>query len=505
MRKDGLASVLRQERFLARRSPRLLYAPGGGCPGPLLLPTASGVTLAVLDTQWWLHHEGPRPEGASSPCAAKSAEEAVALLRAAAAAGPLALLTHHPLASGGPHGERMGDWKAHLFPLRDAAPTLWVPLPGLGSLWVAYRDSKGTGQDFASRRYSRLRSDLAEALDGHPALFQASGHDHSLQVLEAPVPAARWVLVSGAGIYPGGTVVSKLPATRFATTKAGFLRVRLGRGGPSHLTAFEATAGGEGNGALRHRPPIAERDVSSHSGPRGNPPPRDTVQKAMTAVLSAEGLAKTFRTPFSRREVRALDGLDLQVASGEVFGLLGPNGAGKTTTVKILLGLTHPTAGEARLFGLPVSDPESRRRVGYLPEGHRFPGYLTARQTLSIFGRMSGVAPAELKTRIPELLARVRISDWADMKVKKFSKGMTQRLGLAAALVHRPDLLLLDEPTDGVDPVGRREIRDLLREEAARGAAILLNSHLLSEIEMTCDRVASSGRGRPSPRGGSPT
>ncbi len=245
MRKDGLASVLRQERFLARRSPRLLYAPGGGCPGPLLLPTASGITLAVLDTQWWLHHEGPKHEGASSPCEAKSAKDAVAQLRAAAGQGPLALLTHHPLASGGPHGERMGDWKAHVFPLRDAAPTLWVPIPGLGSLWVAYRDSKGTGQDFASRRYSRLRSDLTEALEGHPALFQASGHDHSLQVLEAPVPAARWVLVSGAGIYPGRTVVSKLPATRYATTRAGFLRVRLGRGGPSHLTAFEATADGK--------------------------------------------------------------------------------------------------------------------------------------------------------------------------------------------------------------------------------------------------------------------
>jgi ABC-2 type transport system ATP-binding protein len=216
----------------------------------------------------------------------------------------------------------------------------------------------------------------------------------------------------------------------------------------------------------------------------------------MTAILSAEGLAKTFRTPFSRREVKALDGLDLQVAAGEVFGLLGPNGAGKTTTVKILLGLTLPTAGRAELFGLPVSDPESRRRVGYLPEGHRFPGYLTARQTLSIFGRMSGVAPAEMKSRVPELLARVRLSDWADVKVKKFSKGMTQRLGLASALVHRPDLLLLDEPTDGVDPVGRREIRDLLHEEAARGAAILLNSHLLSEIEMTCDRVAVLRKGK---------
>src|ERR1019366_1848634 len=138
----------------------------------------------------------------------------------------------------------------------------------------------------------------------------------------------------------------------------------------------------------------------------------------------------------------------------------------------------------------PVSDPESRRRVGYLPEGHRFPGYLTARQTLSIFGRMSGVAPRDLAVRIPELLSRVKLSEWIDVKVKKLSKGMTQRLGLAAALVHEPEVLLLDEPTDGVDPVGRREIRDLLKAEAAKGRAILLNSHLLSEIELTCDRVA---------------
>jgi len=163
--------------------------------------------------------------------------------------------------------------------------------------------------------------------------------------------------------------------------------------------------------------------------------------------------------------------------------------------VKILLGLTHASAGEASLLGMPVSDPESRRRVGYLPEGHRFPGYLTARQTLSVFGRMSGVAPSELKPRIPALLASVKLSEWMDVKVKKFSKGMTQRLGLAAALVHEPEVLLLDEPTDGVDPVGRREIRDLLKAEAAKGRAILLNSHLLSEIEMTCDRVAVLRRG----------
>ena len=216
----------------------------------------------------------------------------------------------------------------------------------------------------------------------------------------------------------------------------------------------------------------------------------------MAPVIQADGLRKVYRSRFGTRRVTALDGIDLSVGPGEVFGLLGPNGAGKTTAVKILLGLTQPTEGSARLFGIPAADPESRRRVGYLPEGHRFPGYLTARQTLSIFGRMSGMERTALKTQIPDLLARVRLSEWADVKVKRFSKGMTQRLGLAAALVHDPEVLLLDEPTDGVDPVGRREIRDLLRGEAERGRAILLNSHLLSEIELTCDRVAVLRRGK---------
>jgi ABC-2 type transport system ATP-binding protein len=214
------------------------------------------------------------------------------------------------------------------------------------------------------------------------------------------------------------------------------------------------------------------------------------------SAISVSEVTKRYSSRFGRSVVTALDGVSLRVEPGEIFGLLGPNGAGKTTAVKILLGLTHATSGEASILGIPVGRPESRQRVGYLPEGHRFPGYLTARATLSVFGRMSGMSAAARRERIPVLLERVRLSEWADVRVKKFSKGMVQRLGLAAALVADPDVLLLDEPTDGVDPVGRREIRDLLQEEARRGRAILLNSHLLSEIEQTCGRVAILRKGR---------
>jgi ABC-2 type transport system ATP-binding protein len=208
------------------------------------------------------------------------------------------------------------------------------------------------------------------------------------------------------------------------------------------------------------------------------------------AVIEVRGLRKEYRSSFGRRVITALDGIDVTVRPGELFGLLGPNGAGKTTTVKVLLGLTAATSGSARISGLPVTDPESRRRVGYLPEGHKIPNYLTARQALSIFGRMSGMETDAIKARSIELLEKLKLSQWIDVRVKKFSKGMTQRLGLACALIHQPQVLLLDEPTDGVDPVGRREIRDILRDEAKNGVAVLLNSHLLSEIELTCDRVA---------------
>ena len=219
-----------------------------------------------------------------------------------------------------------------------------------------------------------------------------------------------------------------------------------------------------------------------------------------STALEATALRKTFKSTFGKR-ITALDGIDFRVAPGEIFGLLGPNGAGKTTTVKILLGLTHATSGTATIAGLPVSNPESRRRVGYLPEGHKIPGYLTAKQTLQIFGRMSNMDNATIEARIPILLEKVRLQQWGDVRVKKFSKGMTQRLGLAAALIHEPNVLLLDEPTDGVDPVGRREIRDLLHEEARNGTAVLLNSHLLSEIELTCDSVAVLRQGKVAAQG----
>ncbi len=213
-------------------------------------------------------------------------------------------------------------------------------------------------------------------------------------------------------------------------------------------------------------------------------------------LIEVRALRKEYASRVGKPRIIALDGIDFTVRAGELFGLLGPNGAGKTTTVKILLGLTAPGAGTAFIGGLPVSNPESRRHTGYLPEGHKIPNYLTARQAMTIFGRMSGMSSNDIKERVPALLERVGLAQWADIRIRKFSKGMTQRLGLACALVHRPNVLLLDEPTDGVDPVGRREIRDLLREEAKNGTAVLLNSHLLSEMELTCDRVAVLRKGK---------
>jgi ABC-2 type transport system ATP-binding protein len=192
----------------------------------------------------------------------------------------------------------------------------------------------------------------------------------------------------------------------------------------------------------------------------------------------------------------ALHGLSLEVRPGEVVGLLGPNGAGKTTTVKILTGLVRATAGEATLFGVPVTDPAARRRIGYLPEHFRFPDWLTGGELLAVHGRLAGMAPAAARARIPEVLGLVGLSGRGGERIRGYSKGMTQRLGIGQALLHRPDLVLLDEPTSALDPIGRREVRDVIRALRAGGVAVLLNSHLLSEVEMVCDRVAIVDRGR---------
>ena len=208
-------------------------------------------------------------------------------------------------------------------------------------------------------------------------------------------------------------------------------------------------------------------------------------------ALSVSSLSKTYRTGLLRRStVQALDGISLAVEEGAIFGLLGPNGAGKTTLVKILLGLVRPSGGTARLFGRPAGTPAARHRIGFVPENHRFPGFFTATQTLHAYGRLADVPRAERNDRIPQLLDRLALDGRGDTKVKTFSKGMLQRLGLAQALLNEPDLLFLDEPTGGVDPVGRRAIRDIVLELRDEGKTIFLNSHLLSEVEKVCTQIA---------------
>jgi len=192
----------------------------------------------------------------------------------------------------------------------------------------------------------------------------------------------------------------------------------------------------------------------------------------------------------------ALDGLSLRVEQGEVVGLLGPNGAGKTTTVKILLGLVAPTAGQVELFGRPATDPQARRRVGYLPEQFRFPGWMTGAGLLDLHGRLAGLDRPTRAERTGAVLDLVGLSGRERQAIGGYSKGMQQRIGLAQALIGEPDLVILDEPTSALDPIGRRDVREVVRTMRARGTAVVLNSHLLSEVEMVCDRVAIMDRGR---------
>ncbi|MBY0308383.1 MAG: ABC transporter ATP-binding protein [Phycisphaerales bacterium] len=204
-------------------------------------------------------------------------------------------------------------------------------------------------------------------------------------------------------------------------------------------------------------------------------------------AIDVRNVHKTYR---GRGGVRALKGVSVQVRKGEVFGLLGPNGAGKSTLVKILMTVIRPTACEGVMLGRPIGHKRTLARVGYLPEHHRFPEYLTGAQVLDFFGAMSGVTRVERKRRAPELMELVGLSGAGRKTVRQYSKGMRQRLGLAQALMNDPELLLLDEPTDGVDPEGRRAIRTILGELRARGKGILVNSHILAELELICDRAA---------------
>jgi len=184
------------------------------------------------------------------------------------------------------------------------------------------------------------------------------------------------------------------------------------------------------------------------------------------------------------------------VPRGSVFGLLGPNGAGKTTLVKILLGIAFPTAGRVSVLGRPPGDVRAKAHIGYLPENHRYPAHLTGAQVLHYFGRLSAIREPLRSRRVAALLRRVRMEEWGSTRSLKYSKGMMQRLGMAQAVLNEPDLLILDEPTDGVDPIGRHELRELVLEQKQRGATIFLNSHLLSEVERLCDSVAILKEGR---------
>jgi ABC-2 type transport system ATP-binding protein len=184
------------------------------------------------------------------------------------------------------------------------------------------------------------------------------------------------------------------------------------------------------------------------------------------------------------------------VEAGRIFSLLGPNGAGKTTLIKTLLGIVRPTSGTAALLGSSFQDHSVHRSIGYLAENHRFPDFLTARQILYYYGRMSGISKSVLAERIPALLHKVNLQDWMHTRIRKYSKGMMQRMGLAHALINDPALLFLDEPTDGIDPVGRREIRDLLKVLRNEGKTIFLNSHLLSEVERISDEIAIMKQGK---------
>jgi ABC-2 type transport system ATP-binding protein len=206
-------------------------------------------------------------------------------------------------------------------------------------------------------------------------------------------------------------------------------------------------------------------------------------------VIATVDLRKNYR------QIQALKGVSIEVENGEIYGLLGQNGAGKTTLIKVLLGLISGWEGEAQLLGKLAGRADVRARIGYLPEDHRFPDYHTGYSLLEFYCQLLGVARSERRRRIPEMLELVGLKGRMHYKIRTYSKGMKQRMGIAQAIVHKPEVVFLDEPTDGVDPIGRREIRELMLKLKKQGVTIFLNSHLLSEVEQICDRVAILQKG----------
>jgi ABC-2 type transport system ATP-binding protein len=209
------------------------------------------------------------------------------------------------------------------------------------------------------------------------------------------------------------------------------------------------------------------------------------------AAIEILGLEKTYSIGFWRkRPKQALRPLDLKVEEGEIFGFLGPNGAGKTTTLKLLMGLIFPTAGSARILGMELDDPRMKAQIGFLPEQPYFYDYLTARELLEYYGQLSGVEAKHLSARVDEVLKRVGLPDVGGVQLRKFSKGMLQRAGIAQAILHDPKVVFFDEPMSGLDPMGRREVRDLMAQLKEEGKTVFFSTHILSDAEALCDRVA---------------
>ena len=213
------------------------------------------------------------------------------------------------------------------------------------------------------------------------------------------------------------------------------------------------------------------------------------------AAVAVEGLTKVFPVPFRRKPITAVRDLNLRVEAGEVYGLLGPNGSGKSTTLKIILGLVTPTRGEARILGRASDQVASRESVGFLPENPYFYKFLTGEETLRFFGKLCRVNGSRLKSRVRELLELVGLTNARDQRLSTYSKGMLQRIGLAQALINEPKLVVLDEPTAGVDPAGSRDIRKLIADLKQRGTTVLFSSHLLTQVQEICDRVGILARG----------